>query len=188
MRIAVLTRDEFLYKKIAFCLDGCEADMLDSLPTEEEYDAIFLDQDTVDCETDSAVRMSRHESCELPIPFALDAPRRYIGKRAAARLIPARRAVLLDNREIRLTELEYALFDLIVNAGDTPVSREEILRQVWQDEADGGIVNVYIHYLREKLETDGNRVILASRGRGYSLTEKYAKMFREGGLTDADDT
>ena len=50
---------------------------------------------------------------------------------------------------------------------------------VWHGDADGGIVNVYIHYLREKLEDCGERVIIASRGRGYSLSEKYAKMFGE---------
>jgi two-component system OmpR family response regulator len=76
----------------------------------------------------------------------------------------------------------------LVNARGAAVSREVILDRVWHGDADGGIVNVYIHYLREKLETEGERIILASRGRGYSLTEKYAAAFKkeDGENTDAD--
>ena len=177
-RVAVMTRDVFLYKKIALCLDGCEVFMTDSTDEAQGADRVFLDVDSFSSHGIRAIRMSRTEKCDLPIPFSLDAPARYLEECAA--LLPESRSVMLPGRQIRLTELEYSLFSLIVEAGDEPVSREEILERVWHSEADGGIVNVYIHYLREKLEADGERVIAASRGRGYSLTAKYSELFKKG--------
>ncbi len=180
-RIAVITRDVFLYKKIAYSLEGCDTVMLSAVGDLRCADRVFLDVDTCPAEIEGAVTMSRSGECLLPIPFELDAPLRYISDTAAARLIPEEREVLLGGRTVRLTELEYALFALLVEAGGGAVSREEILDRVWHGDADGGVVNVYIHYLREKLETDGERMILASRGRGYSLSGKYAEMFGRGG-------
>lgn len=177
-RIAVITRDEYLYKKIALSLEGCSTDMLTSEEGIEAFDRVFLDLDAFPVGIEGAVTMSRGGECILPIPFALDAPMRYISCDEAARLIPNSREVRFGGRTVRLTELEYALLALLVEAGGEPVSRETILDRVWQGDADGGIVNVYIHYLREKLETEGERIIAASRGKGYSLTEKYAAAFR----------
>ena len=98
----------------------------------------------------------------------------------ACALLPKRRSVMLEGEEIRLTELEYSLFELIVNAGEDCVSREEILERVWGGEADAGIVNVYVHYLREKLERHGDKLIKSYRGRGYTLSEKYRLLFGGG--------
>ena len=181
--VAVLTSDIFLFKKIALSLDDCEVTLVGSEWEGTSADALFCDIDTYPVCPDQAVKMSRRAECDLPIPFSLGAPRKFLSRREAA-LIPERRTVLLRGREIRLTELEYALFSLIVNAKGDAVSREEILKRVWRSDAADGIVNVYVHYLREKLESDGERVIGASRGRGYSLTAKYAKLFG-GGPNDA---
>lgn len=180
-RIAVITHDGFLYKKISYSLEDCDTVMLETDGNIRGFDRIFLDLDAFPVNIDGAVTMSRDGECMLPIPFALDAPRSYISDFATARLISEEREVRLDGRTVRLTELEYALFALLVEAGGEPVSREDILDRVWHGDADSGVVNVYIHYLREKLETEGERMILASRGRGYSLSEKYAKMFERGG-------
>ena len=178
-RIAVVTRDEFLYKKIALSLDGCDAVMLGSTDATVGFDRVFVDVDTCEAKDASVVTMSRRRECDLPIPFGIDAPARYLTNTVEARLLPESREVILDGRSVKLTELEFALFALIVEARGESVSREEILERVWHGETDGGIVNVYIHYLREKLEGGGERVIVASRGKGYSLSEKYAKMFGE---------
>ena len=178
-RIAVVTRDEFLYKKIALSLEGCDAVMLGSSDVVTGFDKVFWDIDTCDAASFGKITMSRRGNCDLPIPFDIDAPARYLAKTVVARLLPERREVTLGDVSVKLTELEFLLFELIVEAGGEAVSRERILDQVWHGEADGGIVNVYIHYLREKLESGGERVIVASRGKGYSLSEKYAKMFRE---------
>lgn len=178
-RIAVVTRDEFLYKKIALSLADCDTVMLGSDDEVFDFDRVFLDIDTCDAASVGKVTMSRRSVCDLPIPFDIDAPARYLSETAMAKLIPERREVILGGVSVKLTELEFALLALIVEAGGEAVSRERILEEVWHSEADGGIVNVYIHYLREKLECGGERVIVASRGKGYSLSEKYAKMFGE---------
>ncbi len=177
--IAVVTRDEFLYKKIALALDECDTVMLDSDDGVHGFDRVFVDIDTCESTDGTAVTMSRRGKCNLSIPFGIDAPARYLTDTAKARLLPESREVALGDRSVKLTELEFALFALIVDACGEPVSREEILERVWHGDADSGIVNVYIHYLREKLENCGERVIVASRGKGYSLSEKYAKMFGE---------
>ena len=178
-RIAVVTRDEFLYKKIALSLADHDTVMLGSNDDFSNFERVFLDIDTCDVASVGKVTMSRRGNCDLPIPFDIDAPARYLSKKVSARLIPERREVTLGDISVKLTELEFLLFSLIVEAGGEAVSRERILYEIWHGEADGGIVNVYVHYLREKLEIGGERVIVASRGKGYSLSEKYAKMFGE---------
>ena len=52
------------------------------------------------------------------------------------------------------------------------VSREEILREIWDNCADAGVINVYVHYLREKIE-HGEKIIISSRNNGYKIDEKY---------------
>ena len=39
--------------------------------------------------------------------------------------------------------------------------------------ADEKTVNVYIHYLREKLESGGEKIIISSRNMGYKIDSKY---------------
>ena len=52
------------------------------------------------------------------------------------------------------------------------VSREELRLGVWDEDTDSGVVNVYIHYLRQKLER-GEKIINTSRSLGYKIDEKY---------------
>lgn len=82
------------------------------------------------------------------------------------------RRAFLDGEEIRLTETEYSLLSLLFSAGGKPVTRERILEKVFHG-GDRGIINVYIHYLREKLEYGGEKIILSSRLGGYSINEKF---------------
>ena len=49
------------------------------------------------------------------------------------------------------------------------MSREELVTAVWGEGADDGVLNVYVHYLREKLEKENERVILYSRKSGYRI-------------------
>jgi DNA-binding response OmpR family regulator len=49
------------------------------------------------------------------------------------------------------------------------VSREALKRAAFVNGGDDRMLNLYIHYLREKLEQDGIRRIFASRGKGYYL-------------------
>lgn len=88
-------------------------------------------------------------------------------------LDPAGRRVLTDAGDISLTEREYRLFSALAEAKGAFLSRETLLDRVWEGETDdAGVVNVYIHYLREKLEGAGQIRILSKRGVGYALREE----------------
>lgn len=82
---------------------------------------------------------------------------------------PDRQAVWMAGREIPLSDCEYRLFCLLYEADGQYVPRSELHRKVWQGEGDEGVVNVYIHYLRRKLEADGRTRLRSARGRGYAL-------------------
>lgn len=76
----------------------------------------------------------------------------------------------LDGFPIALTERERALLACLVEAKGRPLSRRELLASVWGEEtADDGVVTVYLHYLRKKLERGGKKMLYAVRGRGYAL-------------------
>ena len=175
-KIAVITSDPYLYKKIALSLPSDEVTII-SEGEADGYDAVFADLEAVSEAPLGSVTVSRLAECDLSIPFLLNAPSSILGERECCALLPERRSVIMLGKEIRLTEIEYALFSLIVCAGEKFVSREKILDSIWRGEADGGVVNVYVHYLREKLEGGGEKVIVSSRGKGYSLSEKYRRLF-----------
>lgn len=85
-------------------------------------------------------------------------------------LIPERRAVRLGREEISLSATEYALLAALDAARGTYLTREKLLAAVWGDDGEEpGILGVYIHYLRRKIEKDGVKRIFSSRGRGYRL-------------------
>ena len=75
-------------------------------------------------------------------------------------------------RSIGLTERESSLLLLLFKERGKAVSRSQILREVWNDEqgVSSNVVEVYIRYLRQKLEEGGDtRLIHTIRGRGYCL-------------------
>jgi two-component system OmpR family response regulator len=84
------------------------------------------------------------------------------------------RHAYIFGEKIKLTEVEYKLLEVILKA-DGFVSKEQILDTVWGDGYDLGVVNVYVHYLRRKLEKGGNKVIISSRNEGYRIDEKYRR-------------
>ncbi len=87
-------------------------------------------------------------------------------------LDPARRAVARGGVPITLTAREYGLLlYLMRHAGDV-VSKAEILDNVWDSSYEGSenIVEVYIGYLRRKLDTPFSLSTLHTlRGLGYRL-------------------
>jgi DNA-binding response OmpR family regulator len=88
---------------------------------------------------------------------------------------PISREVSRGGRKISLTQKEYALLEFLVRNAGRPVTREQISEQVWKTEFDPStnIVDVYINYLRKKLDSGsetGTRVHTV-RGVGYVLKE-----------------
>ena len=86
-------------------------------------------------------------------------------------LDPATRQVRRAGRTVALTAREFALLLVLMRSPGQVFSREQLLQEVWQDErANSNVVEVYVRYLRQKLEADGElRLLLTVRGRGYSL-------------------
>lgn len=85
---------------------------------------------------------------------------------------PITRRVERGGKEIPLTQKEYLLLEYLVrNAGRT-VTRDMIGEHVWKHRLDPltNVVDVYINYLRRKLEEDkGHPLIKTVRGVGYTV-------------------
>ena len=80
----------------------------------------------------------------------------------------SRRRVIYGGEEYFLTEKEYMLYDILKSADGEPVDRLSICERLW-GELDDNSLNLYIHYLRQKLEHSGTKAIRSHRGKGYSL-------------------
>ncbi len=74
----------------------------------------------------------------------------------AVRFDTTTRRCHLGGDEVSLTSKEASLLEALLNNGDQPMGRLEILRQVWGMDFDGdpNVVDVYIGYLRKKLGKD----------------------------------
>ncbi len=86
----------------------------------------------------------------------------------------ARRQVWRGQRSVPLTAREYQLLLLLLRHRGSVVSRELILREIWEDQPRdaSNVIEVYVRYLRRKLEEGGERRLIHTvRGRGYSLAE-----------------
>ena len=91
-------------------------------------------------------------------------------------VLPACRQVRRADRELKLTEREYQLLELLLRHRNEVVSRERILACVWPGGggAASNVIEVYVRYLRQKLEQNGARRLLHTvRGLGYCLAERW---------------
>ena len=179
MKITVLTKNPHLGQKLNLCLCATNEVTVDDSFT-FGADLYIVDTDTVEPpEAKGGARVitaGRYGRCDLPLPCAFDEILSAVNRAPSesADLILTDRAVYLRGEKIKLTELEYSLLQLLADTKGDFVSREQILEQIWQNDADEGIINVYIHYLRRKLEK-GEKIILSSRQHGYKIDGKYLK-------------
>ncbi|WP_052666203.1 response regulator transcription factor [Nitriliruptor alkaliphilus] len=123
----------------------------------------------------------------LPKPFAVDELR--VRVRALARrhhrdgrapvLAPApleldrsTREVVGDDQRVELSPREFELLEVLLDQEGRVCSRAHLLRRVWRREEDGGkLVDVYVGYLRRKLQRVGVEATIETvRGVGYRLT------------------
>lgn len=82
----------------------------------------------------------------------------------------ARHRVTRAGEEIPLTLTEYRLLEYLVRNANVALSRKQILDAVWGGTVDGftNIVDVYINYLRRKIERESApKLIHTVRGVGY---------------------
>ena len=87
-------------------------------------------------------------------------------------LDPITRHVRRGNRDVVLTKREFALLEYLMKNAGREVTREQITEHVWGKDAEPStnVVDVYINYLRKKLDADNARPLLHTiRGVGYVL-------------------
>ncbi|MCX4782103.1 response regulator transcription factor [Streptomyces sp. NBC_01264] len=85
---------------------------------------------------------------------------------------PARRAASRAGRDLQLTTREFDLLTALAHRPGQVLSRGQLLEQVWGYtwDVDTNVVDVFIGYLRKKLEADGGpRVLQTVRGIGFVL-------------------
>ncbi|WP_416976232.1 response regulator transcription factor [Streptomyces sp. T028] len=86
----------------------------------------------------------------------------------------ATRTVTRAGHPVDLTRTEYTLLEYLLRHPAKVLSRAQILHDVWgfDFEPTSNTLDVYVMYLRRKLETDGRpRLIQTVRGLGYMLRE-----------------
>ncbi len=84
--------------------------------------------------------------------------------------------VTYDNNTIDLTKREFDLLEYLLKNKDIVLTRDKILEEVWGYEyiGDTNIVDVYIRYLRSKIDDRFNvKFIHTVRGVGYLLKDEY---------------
>jgi two-component system response regulator PrrA len=85
---------------------------------------------------------------------------------------PSQRRVTRAGREVELTRREFELLEELARHRNVVLSRQQLLERVWgyDFEVEGNVVDVFIGYLRRKLEAGGeSRMIHTVRGVGFVL-------------------
>ncbi len=87
-------------------------------------------------------------------------------------LDPASRKVHRGKHEIKLSPKEFELLLLLMRHAGETVTRNDLLHWSWglQPESDSNLVDVYVNYLRRKIDFAGeNKLIHTVRGAGYRI-------------------
>lgn len=87
-------------------------------------------------------------------------------------LDPATKKVRRGEREISLTAKEFTLLAYLMTNAGVVISRSRLLSNVWELSFDPGtkVVDVYIRYLRQKLDVDDAKPLIKTvRGFGYMI-------------------
>jgi two-component system, OmpR family, response regulator MprA len=89
------------------------------------------------------------------------------------RLEPASRGAWRGDRTMDLTATEYDLLQHFLRHPRQVLSREQLIDAVWKGEPESdNVVAVYVGYLRQKLEQEGEpRLLHTVRGAGYALRQ-----------------
>ena len=80
--------------------------------------------------------------------------------------------IIKNDKEIELTRNEFKILKYLVDNRDKIVSREDIMKELWESESfiDDNTLTVNITRLRNKLEEIGIKELLQTkRGQGYIL-------------------
>ncbi|KMQ70623.1 response regulator transcription factor [Chryseobacterium koreense] len=81
--------------------------------------------------------------------------------------------VSYNDVEVELSPTEYRLLLLLMQNKNKVVGRTQILNHVWGIDFDNNtnILDVYISFIRNKLKTDGEKIIHTVKGKGYLIKD-----------------
>lgn len=84
------------------------------------------------------------------------------------------RSVKQEDQLISLTQREYNLLLVLMQHVNQVLTRDELLNLIWgvDFEGDPNIVDVYVRYVRKKIDTSDQSIIKTIRGIGYSLRDR----------------
>jgi DNA-binding response OmpR family regulator len=90
---------------------------------------------------------------------------------ADVELDPARGTATRAGKPLHLRPREHALLEYFLRKPESVLTRTQIYDHVWEEEYEGlsNVLDVYVGYLRAKLEEHGDRLLHTVRGRGYVL-------------------
>ena len=82
--------------------------------------------------------------------------------------------VFSNSHEIILTQKEFALLEYLIRNKNKVCTRTRIIEHVWDIhfDADTSVIDVYINFLRKKLDESGKSFIQTIRGVGYVVREE----------------
>ena len=90
-------------------------------------------------------------------------------------LEPSAHKVFVKTKEVSLTQKEFALLEFLIRNKNKVCTRTRIIEHVWDIHfnADTSVIDVYVNFLRKKLELNGQRnYIQTIRGVGYIARDK----------------
>jgi DNA-binding response OmpR family regulator len=105
------------------------------------------------------------------------APRPAVLEVGDLRLDPATRECHRGGVAVELTTREFALLEHLMRHPDEVVGKAALLTEVWghDDDADPNVVEVYVGYLRKKIDAPfDRRSIVTVRGAGYRVVDDGA--------------
>ena len=173
-KLLISVADKYLYRKIELML----RDEYETVNSEYGGAVDLAIQDGTAPLLSTAPRsITLGDHHDLALPFSremlLSAISAGSDAHPIADLVLGDKCAYLRGEMIALTEVEFSLFSALMSAEGEFISRDELIGRVWGKDADGGILNVYVHYLREKLEYKGEKIIISSRKNGYKIDGKY---------------
>ncbi|HTT59221.1 MAG TPA: response regulator transcription factor [Acidimicrobiales bacterium] len=87
-----------------------------------------------------------------------------------------RHIVTLDESTVELSATEFRLLEVLLQHRDRVVTREQLLRDVWNIDFDSetSVLDTYISYVRRKIHRDNFAPITTVRGVGFKLVDPTA--------------
>jgi len=76
--------------------------------------------------------------------------------------------IMVDEELVKLTTLEFRLIEYLIQNRNRVISREELIKEIWQEEVGNKSVNMAISRLKSKIEIN-EEYIEAIRGVGYKI-------------------